>query len=318
MVEDIFYFFARNISKTIRDFVYNLPMEELLFLEEIRIRAEQPIILKFNNKELIIEYKVKQQEILETLEILCNNSIYTYQNQISNGYITVQGGHRVGITGNCVIENNKIININYISSLNFRFAKEIIGAGDKILEYIYNREKGRIYNTLIASPPGAGKTTVLRDLVRSISYGKKEINLQGKNIGVVDERGEVASCFKGIAQNDLGPRADVLSNISKAQGIKMLIRSMAPEIIVADEIGTVEDVEIIKYAVCSGINGIFTVHAGGIDEIYKNPQIRSLIEANVFERIVFLKDKGQRGAISKVYFLNKTKDKYFKEEVAVS
>lgn len=314
MVEDIFYFFSQKISKIIRDFVYNLPMEEVYFLEEIRIRANQPIILKFNNQEKLINHKTTQQEILETLEIICNNSIYTYQDQICNGYVTVQGGHRVGIAGNCVIENNKIISINYVSSLNFRIAKEIIGAGNKLLSYIYDKEKEKIYNTLIVSPPGAGKTTVLRDLVRSISYGKNEIELEGKNIGIADERGEIASCFKGIPQNDLGPRVDVLSNVPKAIAIKMLIRSMAPEVIVADEIGTSQDTEIIKCAVCSGVNGIFTAHASSIEEIYKNPQMKGLLEENIFERIIFLKEKGQRGAVSKVYFLNRTKDKYAKEE----
>ena len=127
-------------------------MEEI---EEIRIRVNRPIILKFNESEKIIKYSISPEEILTTLQLICENSIYSYQNQISEGFITIQGGHRVGISGSCVIENGKVININYVYSLNFRIAKEVIGAGNNILKYILNVEENSIFNTLIVSAPGS-------------------------------------------------------------------------------------------------------------------------------------------------------------------
>ena len=246
MLYDIFNFFSRNISKILKETVTE---EEFEVLEEIRIRNHQNIILRFNKNERIIDYIPNSNDILQTLQNICDNSIYSYQKEICEGYITIKGGHRIGITGNCVIENNKVINIRYISSLNFRVAKQIIGCSDNMLHNIINEENDNVFNTLIVSLPGAGKTTLLRDIVRNISNGTEDI--KGLTVGVVDERGEISAMYKGETQNDVGLRTDVLSNIPKAIGMKMLIRSMAPQVLVADEIGNNDDIAAIREAMCS-------------------------------------------------------------------
>ena len=226
----------------------------------------------------------------------------------------MQGGHRVGITGNVVMKDEKVININYIYSLNFRIAKQIIGCSNKILKYIINQEENNIYSTLIVSPPGVGKTTILRDLIRRISNGMEQINFKGINVGLVDERGEIAAMYRGIPQNDVGVRTDILDNVSKALGMTMLIRSMAPKVIVADEIGTASEVESIKYAICSGIKGIFTAHGANMEDIKLNPAINNLIHNCIFERIVFMSSKREKGEIQKVYYLNKLEKQYVVKE----
>ena len=154
MLYDIFNFFPKNISIILKNIITE---EKINLLEEIRIRNNQNIILKFNNNEEIIEYVVNSNEILQTLQNICENSIYSYQKEICEGYITIKGGHRIGITGNCVIENNKVINIKYISSLNFRIAKQIIGCSNNMLNHIINKEESNIYNTLIVSLPRCRK-----------------------------------------------------------------------------------------------------------------------------------------------------------------
>lgn len=149
-------------------------------IEEIRLHSNRPIILKFRDSDIVINYIVNQCEILQILEKICNNSIYAYKNQICNGFITVKGGHRVGITGTAVVENNNVINIKNINSLNFRIAREIKGASNKILSEIIDKKNSTIYNTLIVSPPGKGKTTILRDTIRRISDGIEELDFKGK------------------------------------------------------------------------------------------------------------------------------------------
>lgn len=260
-------------------------------VEEIRIRAQKPIILKKRGIEQIIDYKADMQEIEEILQKMCENSIYSYQNQICSGYITLPKGHRVGITGNVVMKNNQIININYISSLNIRISKQILDCSMQLLPYVIDIKNNLIFNTIIVSPPGHGKTTILRDLVRVISDGIDEIGFLGVTVGVVDERGEIASCFHGIPQNNIGVRTDVLDNVSKSIGMRMIVRSMAPKVIVADEIGTKEDAMAIHYAVCSGVKGIFTAHGNNIEDIKKNPNLKELLDENIIERIVFLENK---------------------------
>lgn len=229
------------------------------------------------------------------------------------GFITVKGGHRVGISGSCVIENSKVININYIYSLNFRIAKEIIGSSKNILNEILNSEIDSIYNTLIVASPGSGKTTILRDLIRSLSSGVKEYKFKAVNIGVVDERGEIAALFRGVPQNDIGIKVDILENVSKSIGIKMLVRSLSPKIVVADEIGSLEDIEAINYAVCSGVKGIFTSHGSNMQDLSLNPVTKNLILLNLMERIIFLDDK-KKGNIKDIYYLDKKNREYILKE----
>lgn len=286
-INEILKYFSKNIYKNI----YNvIEKDENLKnkIREIRIRVNKPIIIRTNNQDIIIEYFVNQEEILETLSRLCENSIYAYKNQICEGFITIKGGHRVGITGSCVIENGKVLNIKYVSSLNFRIAREVINCSQKYLDKILDLKNQTIFNTIIVGKPGSGKTTILRDIVRNLSNGIEKYQFQGKTCGIVDERGEIAATFRGIPQNDVGIRTDVIENVSKPIGINMLIRSMAPEIIVCDEIGSKQDVLAIEYAIHSGIKGIFTMHGKNLEDVKNNQEVYKLISNKSIEKILFL------------------------------
>ena len=148
-MKSIYDYFPNNISVLLKD---NIVQDNI---EEIRIRVQKPIILKYRNSEKILNYYISKDDINKILQLICENSVYSYQSQISEGFITIDGGHRVGISGSCVKENDKVININYINSLNFRISKQILNASNSILNYILDLNNNSIYNTLIVSPPGA-------------------------------------------------------------------------------------------------------------------------------------------------------------------
>ena len=259
---NVLEYFPCRIGQVIKE---NLSEEELKVLEEIRIRCCRPVVLKLRNNDKILNYIISTQDILEIVEKITENSMYSYQKQLCSGYITLKGGHRVGISGNVVMEEDKVININYIYSLNFRIARQIIGVSEKILSEVINNDN--IYNTLI----------------RNIS--------KIKTVGVVDERGEITAMYKNEPQNDMGLKVDILSNVSKAIGMKILVRSMAPDLICADEIGTKEDIEAIKYAITSGVKGIFTAHGDSVENIQKSPILKELLELNIIDKIIILNKK---------------------------
>ena len=191
--------------------------------------------------------------------------------------------------------------------MSFRIARQIIGCSNDVLPYILNYRDNSIYNTILISPPGRGKTTLLRDCIRNISNGI--LNFHGLNVSVVDERGEIAAMYKGVPQNDIGIRTDVIDNMPKSEAMRMLVRSMSPDVIACDEIGSLEDVKAIDYAMCSGVKGIFTSHGKDIEEINRNPELSKLLNKHIFERIIFL-DKTIKGKVKTVYALDKINNEY--------
>lgn len=272
-------------------------------LQEIRLRIGQPLIIVSNNEEFMlpmdvhVKHIVTKEEIRETLDYISNYSLYAFENEMKQGFITIEGGHRVGLTGKVMIEGSKIKNIQYVSSINLRVAHEILGCADAVLPYITFDKQ--MCHTLVISPPRCGKTTLLRDLVRQVSNGNKYV--KGCTVGVVDERSELGGCFMGVAQNQMGMRTDILDCCPKAEGMIMLIRSMSPQVIAVDEIGSAEDVHAIEYAMHCGCKMLASVHGASMEEIRNKPVLNRLILEKRFERYIILDNRGHIGDIKEIF-----------------
>ncbi|NSG58713.1 stage III sporulation protein AA [Anaerostipes hadrus] len=272
-------------------------------LQEIRLRIQKPVILKYNAKTCYLSEQgkittrkeqlhiVTSQEIRQAMEYISSYSMYAYIEQLKQGFLTIRGGHRVGICGTVVMDHDKVKTIRHISGLNIRVAHEVKGCAD----ILYSRctRMGKLIPTLIISPPGCGKTTLLRDMIRKISD-------EGQTVGVVDERSEIGACYQGVAQNDLGIQTDVMDACEKGQGMNMLIRSMAPDVIAVDEIGSKEDVEALFFCAYRGCSILATAHGKNKESLSKNPYMREIINKKMFQRYVILEQRNQPGYIAQI------------------
>lgn len=297
--EEVYKMLPDNIKNNVKEF---LVLEEV---QEIRIKIGKPIIIVLSFQEKILDYIATKDDLRYMISKISNYSLYAFEEEIKQGYITLKGGHRVGLAGECVISKGEVRTIKNISSLNIRICKEIVGASNKVMRLI--TENNRVYNTLIVSPPKCGKTTILRDISRNLSNGMYQINLKGKKVTIVDERSEIAACYNGIPQMNVGIRTDVLDNCLKKSGMIMAIRSLSPEVLICDEIGTDSDLEALNMAFNSGVNIIVTVHGYDIDDIYNRRIFKELIDNCILERVILLSNKKGVGTIEKIYKVNRGK-----------
>lgn len=292
MLENILSVLPETIAQEIRR------MNTSRGINEIRLRVGKRVTIISSDMELSLSSVVSLSDLLDILVKISKNSIYAIQNEINNGFVVIRGGHRIGICGEVVMQDGKIKNIKNINSMNIRVAREIIGSADKIIPYLINGNG--IKNALIVSPPGCGKTTILRDLVRQVSNGVSLLGLKGENVGLVDERGEIASVAYGIPNLDVGKRTDILSNVPKSIGIEMMVRSMGISVIATDEIGSKADIEAIKYASLSGVHMIFTMHGSSFLDIKKKAGMKELLEEGIFDVMILLSNKNGPGTIESI------------------
>ena len=291
---------VEKIKKVLGRAINNILEEnEISFskLQEVRLRIGKPLIVIADNIEFVLHKTIEKEDLMEILEYVSNYSLHAFENELKQGFITIEGGHRVGVTGQVLIENGEVKNIKHISSMNIRISHEILNCADVILPYITRNKQ--ICNTLIISPPRCGKTTLLRDLVRQVSDGNRLV--KGCTVGVVDERSELGGCYLGVPQNQLGIRTDVLDNCPKSKGMLMLIRSMSPQVIAVDELGSTEDIHALEYAMHCGCKMIATVHATSMDEIRSKPLFEQMVKEHRFERYVVLGNKRRIGEINGIY-----------------
>ncbi|BDF34111.1 stage III sporulation protein AA [Lachnospiraceae bacterium] len=273
------------------------------YLQEIRLRTGKPLLMVYRGDELMAgpgrgrPYIVTKEDIREMMGYISNYSLYAYEQEMKQGFITIEGGHRVGMTGQAIIEDGKVKNIKYVSSVNLRIAHEVLGCADAVFPYVScNRQ---LCHTLVISPPRCGKTTLLRDMIRQISDGNAWV--RGMSVGVVDERSEIGGCYMGVAQNHLGMRTDVLDCCPKAEGMIMLIRSMSPEVLAVDEIGAAEDVHAVEYAMHCGCKMLASIHGASMEEIRKKPLLGRLVQEKRFERYIVLGSHLHPGQIEGIY-----------------
>ena len=258
------------------DFRRQIVPEDLNGAEEIRLRVGRPLEILYADEKSRAYGVLEEKQLREMLNYLSGYSPYAMEEELRQGFFTVEGGHRIGVSGRTSFQKkgrwNEMNPLSEVNGLNIRIAHERKGCAMPLLPWLYNGRS--IYHTIIFAAPGVGKTTYLRDTVRCLSTGNPM--WQGLKVGVVDERSEIAACHWGVPQNDLGLRCDVLDNCPKEQGMRMLLRSMSPEVIAVDELGLPEDFEAFAESAKCGVAVLATVHAGKMEEVLQRMEQNGL------------------------------------------
>ena len=289
--------------------VYDRMLENMGEIQEIRLRSDQPLIVRYRGEDRMVDaegrcctdkryaFRTGQGDVEESMAYICQYSLYAYEDEMRQGFITVQGGHRIGVAGRVVHHGGQIQSMTHVSSLNIRVSHQIKGCGEAVfpwlLEYVLP------CHTLIVSPPGGGKTTLLRDFIRLFSDGFEDY--PGMSVSLIDERSEVGASYMGMPQNDLGMRTDVLDACPKAKGMQMLLRSMSPDVVAVDELGKKEDFKAVESVVHCGCKLFATAHGNSLEDILRQPFFQKLRELEVFERYIVLGKKGHAGSIEAIY-----------------
>ena len=280
-----------KLPQSVKDELELLPQSIISEIEEIRMRCGQHVRIQGQCCEKIVSHIITPEDLIKTLNSLIKFSYYAYEEDLAKGFITIEGGHRVGICGKAVVKKGQNTLIKEISSMNIRFCKEIKGCSEHLANYLLDIQ-GKPSDTLIVSPPGCGKTTLLRDITRLLSY-------KGIKTAVCDERSEIAGMFNSVSSFDLGPRTDILDGAPKAQGIEMLIRSMSPQVIITDEIGKKEDIEAIRQCMTTGVSVITSIHGNNQEDLVRSAA-GPLIESDFFKNIIYLSKEKGPGTIKEV------------------
>lgn len=264
----------------LRETFETLSKGEKALAEEFRLRAGLlPSVLLPGGEKRLGTKTVSPRELADTLEIATESSLHSSKESIRNGFVTGLGGHRIGICGTAVMKNGEIDGIRAVSSLAVRIAKEIRDCGREVASALV--ENGRFISTMVISPPGGGKTTLLRDLVRQLSN-------RGFKVALADERGEIAAVRAGIAQTDVGMRTDILSSCPRDEAVMLLLRTMNPDIIAMDEITAPRDAKALESASNCGVGLLATAHAADVDELRERSLYRELLAQGIFKKAVVI------------------------------
>ncbi|WP_035346105.1 stage III sporulation protein AA [Halalkalibacter hemicellulosilyticus] len=283
-------------------------------IEEIRLRMNKPLEvisagLPYYPRQQDRVYVVSADDAKFVMNQLSQYSIYAFEEELRRGFITITGGHRVGLAGKVILEKGSVKTLRDISSFNIRVARQAIGSAEPLLSKLY---QGRWCNTILIGPPQTGKTTLLRDLARIISQGIEKRHIPALKVGIVDERSEIAASLRGVPQLELGARVDVLDGCPKAEGMMMLIRSMSPDVLIVDEIGREEDVIAVQEALHAGVKVMTTAHGYSMEDVEKRPTLKPLFEMSAFERCIELTRTQKPGEIKRI------RNQYKKDLVSVT
>ena len=259
-------------------------------LQEIRLRALAPLCVIVSGKGFFIDRKgrktspdngvtVYREEIEQTLAKICDNSVYSYEEQLLGGFVTTRTGIRVGISGTAVMSGDRQTGIRDINSLVFRISRDVAGCSAGVFREIFGN--GQIHSTVIASPPGCGKTTLIRDLARNYSGA-------GVRTCVIDERNEIFAVKNGIPAFDAGPMTDIMSMFPKGEGVRLSVRSLSPQMIICDEISGEKDALQLLEAMNCGCGFVVTVHAGTAVQALRRSCVKKLVDGGAVDRLVIL------------------------------